>query len=103
MHPARQSKYVCWVHLIVPLVVVDGGGVRHDHVMGGDIGLPARVAAVAVPERRGAVLGRVVAQHVGELGEEVGLVERGPELDPVAERLEAHVRVVIKLLPVKKS
>ena len=71
--------------------------------MGSDVGLPVRVAAITVPERPGAVLGRVHAQHVGELGEEVGLVERGPELDPIAERLEAHVRVVIKLLPVKEE
>ena len=47
--------------------------------------------------------GRVVGQHVGELGEQVGLVEGGPEPDPVAERLEAHIRVVIKLLPVKEQ
>jgi hypothetical protein len=35
------------------------------------------------------------------LGEYVGLIEGRPELDPITERPEAHVRVVIKLLPEK--
>ena len=58
-----------------------------------------RVPALAGPERRGAACRRVLAHHLGELGEQVGLVEGGPEPDPVAERLEAHVRVVAELLP----
>jgi hypothetical protein len=58
-----------------------------------------RVPAAASPERRRAALRRAPPQHVRELGEQVRLVERRPELDPVTKRLEAHVRVVIKLLP----
>lgn len=86
-------------HLVLVLVGADGGGVGQYDVVRRDVGLPVRVAAVAVAERRGAVVGRVRAQHVLELGEQVGLVERRPELDPVAELPEAHVRVVLELLP----
>jgi isopentenyl diphosphate isomerase/L-lactate dehydrogenase-like FMN-dependent dehydrogenase len=89
--------------LVIPLVVVDGGRMGHDDVVGCDIGFPVGVAAIAGPKRRGAVVGRVLAQQVGELGEQVGLVERRPELDPVTERLEAHVRVVVELLPANTS
>jgi hypothetical protein len=89
--------------LVIPLVVVDSGGMGHDDVVGCDIGFPVGVAAIAGPERCGAVVGRVLAEQVGELGEQVGLVERRPELDPVTERLEAHVRVVVELLPANKS
>lgn len=71
----------------------------HYDVVRRDVGLPVRVAAVAVAERHGAVVGRVPAQHVLELGHQVGLVERRPELHPVAERLEADIGVVLELLP----
>jgi len=73
--------------------------VGHYDVVRRGVGLPVRVAAVAAAERRGAAVGRVRAQHVHELGEQVGLVERRPEPHPVAERPEAHVRVVLELLP----
>lgn len=68
-------------------------------VVRGDVGLPVRVAAVAFAEGWGAVVGRVVAEHVHELGHQVGLVERRPEPDPVAERPEADVGEVSVLLP----
>jgi hypothetical protein len=75
---------------------------RHEDVVSRDIGFPLGVPIVAVAERRGAAFRRVQAQHVRELGEHVGLIERCPELDPITKRMEAHVRVVIKLLPDKK-
>jgi hypothetical protein len=70
--------------------------------MSRDIRFLLGVPAVARPERRRAALRRVQPQHVAELDEQVGLVERRPELDPITERLEAHVRVVIELLPEKR-
>jgi D-alanine-D-alanine ligase-like ATP-grasp enzyme len=88
-------------YLIVLLVVVDSCSVRHEKVVSRDIRFPLGVPVVAVPKRRGAVLGRVQPQHIGKLGEQVGLVERRPKLDPVTERLEAHVCVVVELLPEK--
>jgi hypothetical protein len=93
----------CWgYYLIVLLVVVDSCGMRHEDVVSRDVGFPLGVSVVAVAERCGAAFRRVQAQHVRELGECVGLIERRPELDPITKRLEAHVRVVIKLLPDKK-
>lgn len=86
-------------HLVLLLVAADGGGVGHDDVVRRHVRLPVRVAAVAAAERRRAVVGRVHAQHVLELGRQVGLVERRPEPHPVAERREADVRVVLVLLP----
>lgn len=99
----RARRSVVDGHLVILLVVVDGGGMGQQDVMSRDVGFPARVAAVASTERRGAVVGRVLAQQIGELGEQVRLVERRPVLDPVAERPEAHVRVVVELLSGKKK
>jgi len=98
-HGGHDPDGAALLRLVVVLVVADGGGVGHDDVVRRGVRLPVRVAAVAAAERRRAVAGRVRAQHVLELGEQVGLVERRPEPHPVAERPEADVRVVRVLLP----
>ena len=101
---ARDRAIEGWLcevcdHLIIRLVVVDGGGVGEQDVVRRGVRLPARVAAVAAAERRGAPVRRVRAQHELELGDQVRLVERRPEPDTITESLEAHVRVIPKLLP----
>jgi hypothetical protein len=95
-HIATKQKLS---HLIVLLVAADGFGVGEYDVVRRGVGLPVGVAAVAAAERRGAVVGREGAQHVHVLAHQVGLVERRPEPDPVAERPEAHVGEVHVLLP----
>jgi hypothetical protein len=46
-------------YLIILFVVVYSGGMGHDDVVSSDVGFPLGVTAVAVPEWRGAVVGRV--------------------------------------------
>jgi hypothetical protein len=107
LHPnSIAGKFVyknassCWEgYLKILLVVLDSHGMRHEDVVSRDIGFPVRVPAATSPKRCRTMVRRAQPQHVRELGEQVRLVERRPELDPVTKRLEAHVRVVIKLLP----